>query len=249
MLYFPFFTSCGSGSTHALSRSQCQTHYYAHSSPARQQTQPHILTQTVPTSVHTPKSTEYLLSEVCLLEDLSAASIDMLHQCPLAQLLHLYSCVYCRLKVEDSGVSLAVHHFPFDSAITWFCVCVCSAVIFYSSVLQSSTVKLQPNMVHIRGELPQGHWESKSLHQILCRHSSWHMAQCNKQPNPKLSGTDLHICWRKIWGLRAQLKSSLSQWEEALPLSLLQYISTHIAINIGVSCCTYCNTLCFKREL
>lgn len=127
-----------------------------------------------------------------------------------------------------------MHHFHFDSAITWFCVCVCSAVIFYSSVLQSSTVKLQPNMVHIRVELLQGHQESKSLHQILCRRSSWHMAQCNKQTNSKLFGADLHICWKKTWGLRAQLKSSLSQWEEALPLSLLQNVSTHIAINIGL---------------
>ena len=118
--------------------------------------------------------------------------------------------------------------------IFFFCVCVCSVVVFYSSVLQSSAVKLQPNMDHIRGELPQRHWESKSLHQILCRRSSWHMAQCNKQPNPKPFGTDLHICWQKTWGLRAQLKSSLSQWEEALPFSLLQYVFTHVAINVGV---------------
>lgn len=45
--------------------------------------------------------------------------------------------------------------------IFFFCVCVCSVVVFYSSVLQSSAVKLQPNMDHIRGELPQRHWEQK----------------------------------------------------------------------------------------
>lgn len=236
MLYFPFFTSCGSGSTHDLSRSQCQAHYHAHSSPARQQTQPHILTQTVPKSVYRLKNAVF--AKWCVSPGGPQCSIHRhAPSVPWAQLLHLHSCVYWRLKVEDSGVSLAVHHFPFDSTITWFfffCVCVCSVVVFYSSVLQSSAVKLQPNMDHIRGELPQRHWESKSLHQILCRRSSWHMAQCNKQPNPKLFGTDLHICWKKTWGLRAQLKSSLSQWEEALPFSLLQYVFTHVAINVGV---------------
>lgn len=48
--------------------------------------------------------------------------------------------------------------------------------------------------------------ESKRLHQLLRRHGSWHKAQCNKQPNPELSGSDLHICWSKNQGLRAQFK-------------------------------------------